>query len=152
MNTEKRLKKEYLNFQKDPPSNCSGGPITQNNILNYYNWRAIITGPEGTPYHNGIWTLNIQFPPNYPFKPPYIFFKTPIYHPNISSKGEICLDILKEKWSPALTISKVLLSICSLLTDPNPLDPLRPNIAKLYLENKIQYEINVREHTLLYAQ
>jgi ubiquitin-conjugating enzyme E2 D/E len=87
-------------------------------------------GPEDSPYSGGVFFLNIYFPTDYPFKPPKITFATRIYHPNINSNGGICLDILKDQWSPALTISKgifliiVLLSISSLLTDPNPDDPL----------------------------
>ena len=81
---------------------------------------------------------------DYPFKPPKITFKTKIYHPNINATGGICLDILKQQWSPALTISKVLLSISSLLTDANPDDPLVPDIAKIYKTDKAKYEATAR--------
>merc|ERR1719253_1049377 len=88
-------------------------------------------GPPDSPYAGGVFFLDIHFPADYPFKPPKVHFTTRIYHCNINSNGGICLDILKDQWSPALTISKVLLSICSLLTDPNPDDPLVPDIAQL---------------------
>merc|ERR1711981_766426 len=91
-----------------------------------FQWQATVQGPAGTPYEGGIFFLKVQFPSNYPFKPPKIQFTTPVYHPNINSSGSICLDVLKDQWNPALTISKVLLSICSLLSDPNPDDPLDP--------------------------
>ena len=152
MSAERRLKREFKEFIKDPPLFCSGGPVTtEDDKKDYYNWNATITGPQESPFENGIFKLSISFPPNYPFKPPIIKFVTPIYHPNISKSGEICLDILKDQWSPALSISKVLLSICSLLTDPNPDDPLRPSVANLYIENKIEYDLNAREYTIKYA-
>ena len=64
-------------------------------------------GPGESPYSGGVFFVNIHFPPDYPFKPPKVQFQTKVYHPNVNSQGSICLDILKEQWSPALTISKV---------------------------------------------
>jgi len=108
-------------------------------------------GPDDSPYAGGVYFLNIHFPTDYPFKPPKVTFTTRIYHPNINSNGSICLDILKDQWSPALTISKVLLSISSLLTDPNPDDPLVPEIAHIYKGDKPKYEATAREWTRKYA-
>merc|ERR1712096_272689 len=99
------------------------------------------------PYEGGLFFLKIQFPQDYPFKPPKIKFQTKIYHCNINDKGGICLDILKEQWSPALTLKKVLISICSLLHDPNPDDPLVPEIAKLYKTNRAAHDNAAREYT-----
>ena len=64
-------------------------------------------GPGDSPFSGAVFFVNIHFPPDYPFKPPKVQFQTRVYHPNINSQGSICLDILKEQWSPALTISKV---------------------------------------------
>ena len=109
-------------------------------------------GPSDSPYSGGVFFVTITFAPDYPFKPPKVQFQTKVYHPNINSQGSICLDILKEQWSPALTISKVLLSICSLLTDPNPDDPLVPEIAHIYKSDRSRYEETAREWTRKYAR
>ena len=108
-------------------------------------------GPSDSPYDGGVYFLSIHFPADYPFKPPKINFTTKIYHPNINANGGICLDILKDQWSPALTISKVLLSVCSLLTDPNPDDPLVPEIANIYKNNRSAYNATAKEWTRKYA-
>ncbi len=149
----KRLQKELVDIQQEPPINCSAG-IAEDDI---YNWRASIfvgnTEDDSTdsPYAGGTFFLDIHFPMEYPFKPPKLRFTTRIYHPNISGEGYICLDILKEQWSPALTIAKVLLSICSLLDDPNPDDPLVPDIAREYRDSIERYRATAREWTIRYA-
>lgn len=146
--TIKRLIKELENINNDPLPFCSAEPISESNLLE---WKASIIGPNDTPYENGTFHLSISFSLDYPFKPPKILFITKIYHPNISSSGAICLDILKDSWSPALTINKILLSICSLLSDPNPNDPLMTDIAKLYINNFDLFFKNAKEYTEKYA-
>ncbi|OAR03270.1 hypothetical protein LLEC1_05223 [Akanthomyces lecanii] len=132
---------------RDPPSSCSAGPVGED----LFHWQATIMGPSDSPYSGGVFFLAIHFPTDYPFKPPKVNFTTRIYHPNINSNGSICLDILRDQWSPALTISKVLLSICSMLTDPNPDDPLVPEIAHVYKTDRPRYEATAREWTRKYA-
>jgi len=146
--TIKRLKSEISELTTSPPANCSAGPLDENNI---FQWQGTIIGPEGSPYEGGIFYLRIDFSNDYPFKPPKIIFVTKIYHCNINSSGSICLDILKDQWSPALTISKVLLSICSLMNEPNPDDPLVQDIANLYKSNKIEHDMRAKMFTLEYA-
>jgi len=148
MSTVHRLRNELLDLQNNPPANCSAG-IVEDDI---YHWQATILGPEGSPYEGGIFYLQIQFPLDYPFKPPKVSFLTKIYHCNINSTGNICLDILKDQWSPALTINKVLLSICSLMDDQNPDDPLMIDIANLYINNKEEFFYKAQAYTLQYAE
>ena len=148
MSLIKRLHSELEEMINDPPNGCTAYPVDDNNLKE---WIAEIKGPEKTPYHGGKFILTVDFPDNYPFVPPHVFFNTKIYHCNISSGGGICLDILKEEWSPALTISKVLLSISSLLSDCNPEDPLVTDIAELYKKNKDEHDRKARIWTSIYA-
>jgi len=143
----RRVQKELKEVTKDPPANCSAGPVGEDLMK----WKGSIIGPTGSPYHGGVFHLDIQFPKEYPFKPPLIKFATKIYHCNVNETGGICLDILKDNWSPALTVAKVLLSICSLLTDPNPNDPLMAQIAQQYKTNRILHDKTAAEWTRKYA-
>ena len=127
-----RLLREFEEIIKDPPYNATAGPISDEDFTK---WKAYLAGPVDTPYHGGLFELEIEFPENYPYLPPIIIFKTKIYHCNINHSGHICLDVLNENWSPALNISKILMSISVLLSQQNPADPLEPEIAKLYSEN-----------------
>uniref|UniRef100_A0A2K6QU21 E2 ubiquitin-conjugating enzyme n=1 Tax=Rhinopithecus roxellana TaxID=61622 RepID=A0A2K6QU21_RHIRO len=133
---------ELAEITLDPPPNCSAGPKG----ANIYEWRRTILGPLGSVYEGGVFFLDITFSSDYPFKVPKVTFRTRIYHCNINSQGVICLDILKDNWSPTLTISNVLLSVCSLLTDCNPVDPLVGSIATQYLTNEV-----ARQWTKRYA-
>ncbi len=143
-----RLKKEFEEISNNPPCNCSAEPDPEN----MYKWSAVIYGPSDTPYEGGIFKLNIIYPQTYPFKPPKINFITKVYHPNIDTSGNICLDILKDKWSPALTVTKILLSICSLMNEPNPDDPLMPDIANEFSDNLPLFKQNASSWTKIYAQ
>lgn len=114
------------------------------------NWQAVLLGPPDSVYAGGIFKLSIVFPPDYPFKAPKIEFLTRIYHCNILNKT-ICIDILKNQWSPALTIDKVLISLHSLLSDPNPDDPLNREAAIKYKSDRTEYNKIAREWTRKYA-
>lgn len=144
----KRLAKELQYISKDPPINISASPMSNGNL---FHWQATILGPVDTPYEGGVFKVDLNFPNEYPFRPPKIRFLNKIYHPNINLNGEICLDILRDRWSAALTVRTVLLSICSLLDQPNPDDPLMPEVALLYRRNRERYIELAKEWTLTYA-
>ena len=99
-----------------PTPSISAFPSTPENLLL---WTATIGGPDDTPYAKLTFKLSFEFPPNYPYAPPTVLFKTPIYHPNVDFSGRICLDILKDKWSAVYNVQSVLLSLQSLLGEPN---------------------------------
>lgn len=114
---------------------------------------ASIEGPCGSPYTNKLLKFSIKLD-NYPMKPPIIRTINKIYHPNIISTenlpeverpfGAICMNILKNDWSPVNKLRLVLLAIKELLANPNPEDPMEPEIAELYVNNRVQYDINAK--------
>ena len=145
----RRMNKELKIMSNFPPKGCSAAPVNANNLGL---WEGTIEGPEESPYEGGKFKLEIVFGGEYPFNPPKVKFLTNVYHPNINDKGEICMDILKGQWSPALTIDKILLSIQALLQDPNPDDPLTAEIAVIYKEKRDLYNETAKLWTEKYAK
>lgn len=142
----KRMKSEMATMPQDDRIT-----FTQEND-NITNWTATLKGPIGTPYESGVFKLHIQVPNDYPFKPPQINFRTRIFHPNVSERGEICLDVLKSQWSPAFTLYKIMLAISSLLDDPNADSPLNSSAANLYKTDRNSYNAKVIEYVTNYCR
>jgi ubiquitin-conjugating enzyme E2 N len=142
-----RILKEIDNFFKNPPPGISISP-KEDNIRDI---DILLSGPDGTPFDGGVFKLEMFLPEGYPMDPPKVRFITKIYHPNIDKIGRICLDILKDKWTPALQVNSVLLSIQALLSTPNPDDPLDPTVAKDWKENEEHAKKIAKKWTLKYA-
>ena len=143
----KRIMKELQELENDPHPNCSIFP-TEDDITY---WNVYMVGPDTTPYEKGTFHLLIELPSDYPFKPPRVKFITPVYHCNINKNGSICHAILKDQWSPALTLKKVLDCIFGLLLTPEPSDPLDAYIATEYRMDYEQFVKNATEFTVLHA-
>mmetsp|Transcript_44922 Transcript_44922/g.82019 ORF Transcript_44922/g.82019 Transcript_44922/m.82019 type:complete len:295 (+) Transcript_44922:55-939(+) len=126
----------------------SAGPRSLDALLE---WDAQLYGPSGTPYEGGLFKLALWFPEEYPFKPPRVQFITPCFHPNISERGQVCLNILKEEWSPMLTVSSLLTCISSLLCEPNPQDPLNSEAADLLEKRPATFLSTAQAWTRRYA-
>lgn len=104
-----------------------------------------IAGPKDSPWAGGLFTLSVTCGSDYPMKPPKAKFVSKMWHPNVGSNGDICLDVLQNMWSPALTLEQLFLSIASLLTDPNPDSPMNSEAANLYKKNRAQYDARIRK-------
>lgn len=147
-NLPRRIAKETQRLLAEPVPGISATPYEDN--LRYFN--VCIAGPAQSPYENGIFKLELFLPAEYPMAPPKVRFLTKMYHPNIDKLGRICLDVLKDKWSPALQIRTVLLSIQALLSAPNPDDPLDNGVADTWKTNEPLAIANARKWTEQFAK
>lgn len=128
-------------MQQDPPSGVSASPLPDNVMK----WNAVIIGPSDTPFEDGTFRLMLQFDEQYPNKPPQVRFISEMFHPNVYASGELCLDILQNRWSPTYDVSSILTSVQSLLNDPNISSPANVEAANLYKDHRSQYVKRVRE-------
>mmetsp|Transcript_2424 Transcript_2424/g.3609 ORF Transcript_2424/g.3609 Transcript_2424/m.3609 type:complete len:176 (-) Transcript_2424:243-770(-) len=131
----KRLKQELAQLMMGGNDDISAFP----NGDNLFEWTCSIVGPEGTVYAGLKYTLSMKFPDEYPYNAPLVKFVTPCFHPNVDEHGNICLDILKEKWSAAYSVTTVLISLQSLLGEPNNDSPLNNTAAELW-DRQIEYK------------
>lgn len=171
----KRLTKEYQDLTKDAPEGIIAGPRSEDD---YFNWIAMFSGPEGTPFEGGVFEAELKFPEDYPLKPPEMRFLDRMWHPNgifASSKdlltgseandilvypdGKVCISILhpagddpnhyelaSERWSPIQSVEKILISVMSLLAEPNDESPANIEAAKMWRDRRDEYEKTVRKY------
>lgn len=145
----KRLQQEYKQMVKDPPTGIIAGPRKDSN---YLEWDAIITGPRDTPFEDGVFPAIITFPSDYPLSPPKMKFTCKIFHPNIYPDGRVCISILHapgddpmgyessaERWSPVQSVEKILLSVISMLAEPNPESGANVDASKMWRDNREQF-------------
>ncbi|KAF8516440.1 ubiquitin-conjugating enzyme/RWD-like protein [Hysterangium stoloniferum] len=144
----RRVNKEIADCKNDRTSNITITLIDDSP----FHLKGTFPGPEGTPYEGGIYDVDIAIPDSYPFQPVKMKFITKVYHPNISSaSGAICLDILKDAWSPVLTLKSTLISLQSLLCSPEPSDPQDAEVAKHYTTSRASFEDTARYWAEIYA-
>ncbi|KAA0196749.1 hypothetical protein HAZT_HAZT003879 [Hyalella azteca] len=142
-----RLRTELRNLLSDSPEGIEAIPLD----IQALHWQASIRGPDESPYQGGTFFLHILIPPRYPLGPPVVRFLTKIFHPNVSCHGDIGIDSIQHNWSLALTISKVLISIQSLLTDPYTTVCMNPVAGRLYDSDRPKFDAVAREWTWRYA-
>ncbi|KAI0076707.1 hypothetical protein K474DRAFT_1622360 [Panus rudis PR-1116 ss-1] len=144
----RRVNKEIADCKNDKTSKIAIELIDDNP----FHLKGSFDGPEDTPYQGGRFDVDIVIPESYPFQPVKMKFITKVYHPNISSaSGAICLDILKDAWSPVLTLKSTLISLQSLLCSPEPNDPQDAEVAKHYMTSRSSFEETARYWTMIYA-
>ncbi|KAL8281379.1 hypothetical protein RQP46_006063 [Phenoliferia psychrophenolica] len=138
----KRLSSELMSLMMSSPPGISAFPACDSDMTF---WKGRLDGAEGTVYEGQTYAISLSFPPTYPYAAPTVKFETPCFHPNVALTGDICLDILKEKWSPMLSVSTILISLQSLLGEPNNRSPLNVDAADLW-ENQEAFKRELMKH------
>lgn len=142
-----RILMETDRLAREPPAGILATPTKEN--PRYF--KIVMVGPVSSAYEGGIFHLELFLPEDYPMVPPKVRFMTKIYHPNIDKLGRIGLDVLQDRWSPALQIRRILLSIQALLSAPYPDDPLAVDVAEQWRENEGEAIETARLWTMLFA-
>merc|ERR1719259_1163318 len=149
MAATRRLTKELSDIRKSDSKSFRNIIVDESNILY---WTGLIV-PDKAPYNKGAFKVDINFPAEYPFKPPKVTFKTKIYHPNVDEKGQVCLPIVSvENWKPATKTDQVIQTLVKMINVPEPDHPLRGDLAEEYTKNRKKFMKNAEDFTKKYAE
>ncbi|XP_054582370.1 ubiquitin-conjugating enzyme E2 L3-like [Eptesicus fuscus] len=149
MAASRRLVKELEEIRKSGMKSFRNIQVDEANVLT---WQGLLV-PDNPPYDKGAFRIEINFPSEYPFKPPKVTFKTKIYHPNIDEKGQVCLPVLSaERWKPATKTGQVIQSLVALVNDPQPEHPLRADLAEEFSTDRGTFCANAEEFTRRYGE
>ncbi|KAI5813557.1 ubiquitin-conjugating enzyme/RWD-like protein [Pyronema omphalodes] len=153
----KRLLKEYKELLKDAPDGISAGPIDEDNLLE---WECLLRGPDDTPFEGGVFPATLSFPKDYPLNPPKMRFTCEMFHPNIYKDGTVCISILhspgddpnqyedaSERWSPIQSVEKILISVMSMLAEPNDESGANIDASKIWRDDRNEYIRRVKACT-----
>lgn len=147
------LRKQLAELNRNPVEGFSAGLIDDNDV---YKWEVMIIGPADTLYEGGFFKAHLEFPRDYPVRPPKMRFMTEIWHPNIGKDGHVCISILhepgddqfgyekaSERWLPVHSVETILISVISMLADPNDQSPANVDAAKEWRENFPEFKKKV---------
>eukprot|EP00008_Paramoeba_atlantica_P012356 CAMPEP_0201479448 /NCGR_PEP_ID=MMETSP0151_2-20130828/4147_1 /ASSEMBLY_ACC=CAM_ASM_000257 /TAXON_ID=200890 /ORGANISM="Paramoeba atlantica, Strain 621/1 / CCAP 1560/9" /LENGTH=164 /DNA_ID=CAMNT_0047860945 /DNA_START=79 /DNA_END=573 /DNA_ORIENTATION=+ len=150
-----RLMREYRELTLNPPEGITAGPMNEGN---FFEWESLVVGPPDTPFEGGAFEAKLLFPSDYPHAPPKMIFTSRMWHPNIFKSGEVCISILhppgedptnyesfQERWSPAQSVEKILLSVMSMLAEPNDESPANIDAAKMWRNDREEFNRLVKE-------
>ncbi|XP_067935251.1 ubiquitin-conjugating enzyme E2 L3-like [Watersipora subatra] len=144
MAATKRLGKELNDMRASPEPTLKNISVDDTNI---FLWTGQLH-PQNAPYNKAAFRIQLEFPAEYPFKPPKVTFKTKIYHPNVDEKGQVCLPIVTpENWKPATKAEQVVNSLLLLIHEPEPDHALRADIAEELKKDKKKFMKNAEEYS-----
>ncbi|ADM10946.1 ubiquitin conjugating enzyme E2 [Encephalitozoon intestinalis ATCC 50506] len=145
-----RLLAEQENLTKNRKYKFYAVPVPKKPRRGITRWECGIPGPQDSVYEGSYYTLYVDFPDDYPFSPPQVMFKHPVYHPNVYPTNQVCLDIIGDRWKPSLNVMNVLCGIQQLLGSPNTRSPANTDASACFKKDPQRYIENVKENIRKY--
>jgi len=149
------LRRQLVELAKNPPDGVSVGLVDDSNV---FEWEVMLVGPPNTLFEEGFFKATLTFPSDFPNMPPVMKFKSDMWHPNVYEDGTVCISILhppgedqfneqesaEERWRPVLGVEQIIISVLSMLSDPNGDSPANIDAAVMFRENKAEFKKRVR--------